>query len=273
MVSYGTAMEAIAIEANIVANATQLAQQYFPSVVKQFNSLVSAITYETKVDKKEFTKSQNAILTYVLRSDPDEIAKLLIGVPEGYNNNLLETFKVVETSLDTINKELLGYITEYRKYLASFITNKDSKKSLVDLTGISKKTANSTQRLVNDIAGLFNTGSGDARLPFGDVFADKKEVAEVFKQYQKLNPSFKALDIKKLKDEIQDISELLESAIKQIDAANFELLSPEVLKSLSEGSYAVAKSAEAIAIVYFKMIAIFNIVPNLENTINEEIKK
>lgn len=273
MVSYSTAMEAIALEANFIANATQLAKQYFPSIVKSFNSLISAVDFSKAVKKKEFTKSQYIILDIVSKTDYEKLKSVRLNTPEGYRGNLLKTFGVVDTSLTVINSQLLPYIQEYKKYLANFVTNKDAKKSLLDMTKVANKTTNDTQKLVSDIAQLFDSGSHIAYQPFESVFENPQEVKKVFTEYQRLNPSFKTLDIKKIKTEIEQISELLDSVIKQIEGDRIQSLSPEALKSLSEGSYAVAKCAEAIAIVYFKLIAIFNIVPNMEDTITEDLLK
>ena len=273
MVSGTIAMEAIAMEANFIANATQLAQQYFPSVVSQFKSLVGAIQYDTKINKKEFTKSQHEILGIVSKVDYEKLKALELDVPEGFNYNLLKTFIVVNEALNTVNGELSDYILSYKKYLANFVTNKDSKKSLLDMTSVAKKTTKDTQDLIQNIGKLYQVESLSGKINFSDLFENPHEVEKVFLEYHKTNPKFKTLDIKKIKSDIEEIAGLLDSVIIQVEKANYDYLTPEVLKSLSEGSYAVAKSAEAIAIVYFKLIAIFNIVPNLENTITKDLLK
>lgn len=271
MISGTSAMEAIALEANFIANAADIARQYFPSIVKQFKTLVGAIDFSKNVNKKEFTKSQASILRLIKDADKAALDSLQLDVPEGFNYNLLKTFSNVDNILSVINDDMVSYIRDYKKYLASFVTNKDAKKSLLDMTTVAKETAKKTQTVVSDTAKMFNVGSSNAKLKFFELFDNIQEVEQAFREYHKLNPKFKTLDVNKIKTDIEDISEMLDSVITQFNSGKVEYLTPEALKSLSEGSFAVAKSAEAIAIVYFKLIAIFNIVPNMEDSVTADI--
>jgi hypothetical protein len=264
------ARETIAFEAEFIANAVELAKSYLPAIFSNFKSEVNTVRLEEKATLK-LNKPYANMVSIVNQTNYTDIAKLELPVCEGFESNLSVAFQTVNVILDTMG-ELEKHIKDFHQYVAVFLTNKDAKKKTIDLSSNNKKIETALQKLKDAIGSLFKEGNSDNILTFSKLFQSNGDFKKAIQQYavtdKRISDSIKINDLKLIVDDTVDN---LESVVKLLKEDKIDNVSPETVKSLSEGSYQVALAAEGYSIAYFKVLAIMNIVPGFENYINESL--
>lgn len=266
------ARESIALEAGFISNAVELAKTYLPSIVSNFKSTAGSIKAENK-EPKQFTKGQNAMLVVLNKLSYMDLIDVKIQTPIGFDSNLLKAFDKVEEAFALIDKIQTDSITDFHTYLAIFLTNKDAKKNTKDLLPKTKQTIVNTEKLVDVIASMYRDGTNDNMVPFKKLFMSDKEVEKAIYKHKELKEKFTSINITSIKNQVEEISSLLDSLMGQLKEGKIENISPESLKNISEGTYQVAKSIEAISVAYFKLLGVLDIVPNLELYLTEALIK
>lgn len=268
--THSKARESIAFEAEFIANAVELAKSYLPTIFSNFKSEINTVRLEEKTTLK-LSKPHASMVSIINQTNYTDIAKLELPVCEGFESNLSTAFQTVNEILD-IMSELEQHIKGFHQYVAVFLTNKDAKKKTQDLTSNNKKIAASLQKLKDAINSMFKEGNSDNILTYSKLFLNNGEFKKAIQQYavtdKRISESVKINELKLIVDETVDN---LESVVKLLKEDKIDNVSPETVKSLSEGSYQVALAAEGYSIAYFKVLAIMNIVPGFENYINDNL--
>lgn len=265
-----TSRQRIAFEAQFIANAVELAKSYLPAIFSNFKTDIKQINLEQK-DLIPLDKVQNKLITIIDQLNYVDIKDLELPVCSGFHSNLLVGFGVTE---DIIKKmtELHTVIKDFHTYVAVFLTNKDAKKKTVDLTNNNKKIEAIIKSMKDSIATIFLDGSNDNTLTFSKLFTNNNEFKKAVREHNYLNKKIEDdIKIKEVKQLIEEIAEYLDSVMESLKQDKVDSLSPECVKSLSEGTYQVALAAEAFSMGYFKILGIMNIVPGFQNYITENL--
>lgn len=261
--SYNKAMESIAFEAGFIANAVELAKTYLPSIIKHFKTDTGSIKLnEEKV--RELSKSSAILIANVNSKKYTELSDIVLPVPGGFNSNLLKAFK---TSREIIKglENLHAIVEQFSLFTATFLTNKDAKKSTKDLTIFRKEVEKQVNDLKVSISSIFEDSHSNVEMKFSDLFSSNNDFKEAIYEHGDVSKLFSKIKPSELKTLLDSTSDNLDDIIRLIKEGKIDNMSPESLKSFASGTYQAAQAAEAYSVSYYRLLTIMNIVPNIEN--------
>lgn len=268
------ALEQIALEAQFLKNMAQAIKDFFPSIFGEINKnkeVTINLLDELQKDKDiKLDKDQIFVLKEIMRHNFTEYNSMSTMVPNGFTgqHTFIDFIKQLEHSVDhlmTIEKTVLQ---RFYSEISAFITNKGDRASLNDLsnyyTALGKKSEQDLAKI-----GQFFKGDDTAYLPIGKVIHRGNDLPALYRELIVLDKKINTIDRGALKDSINKISDVMDMIILNAQQNKIDYASPEIIKSISNGAYIVAKELEYYSVVFFRVIMIKESVKNL----TENLKK
>lgn len=245
-------METISLEANVLSNMVQTVKRMFPSLVAGVSSSFSTVK---QMDKPEiqFSKLQDDVLEKIVSVSYMDLDKFKVRVPEGFNSDFLTSLEACEQGIDYMQYVKDVVVKEFRIYLSSFISNKDTKISTKDITYKFHPHASKRNAINDTFSTLYKDNSFEAGALYPDLIKRNADLKTLFERQNAITAKLLAFDIAALKTEIEDISSFIEIIIKQCQEDKVENISPEAVKNMAEGTYEIASQIETVSACYFRI--------------------
>ncbi len=256
----------IALESHFSGNLVELFRDQIPgfylNVKQQADSLygVASQLFDSKVTEEDFSKlgyfSQehfNIISDDVISKLPaysySAISSTLIYVPENFSGNLLDYMQFMTRNDERVIYEAsLNLLSVYETILADFLSNKDSKVSLVSHDHLYKKAVKTTEDLSDTHKKFFPLNTNKARARLGDCFSRLADVQEFSKLYPKLLDTFNKAPVKAIKQASDRCVSLLELVCDAAQKDDVKEISAAATTNIASGAYEMGKLLEMLAV-------------------------
>lgn len=263
-------METIALEASVLSNMVQTVKKLFPSLIE---GVSGSFTSVKNLEKVELTHSslQKDVIKKLGSTSYMDLDKLKVAVPEGFDADYITALDVCSQALDYMEfiKEVV--IKDFRIYVSTFISNKDSKISTKDITYKNATNAEKAKQLNEIFSTLYKANSFSIESTYFKLVKRNADVETVFSLHNKIVARLKAFDLQYVKSEIEDIVSLIDVIIKQVNEDKIESISPEAVKNIAEGTYSLAKQVETVSACYFRISTITVSIDNFTQTMNKRL--
>lgn len=250
----------IALEAFATADVRTLLTDTFPAMVRGLIGYTDQFVPETEAIV--LTPDQNNFIKEISKHRFLEISALAAFVPEGLNTTYYHYSSQLLLATIHASRILTGSTTAYSTFLAMLITNVEQKFSTKSFDIVYHKLAQDREELNEALGACFAKGSTRSERTLADVIDRNADWTHVFHNGENITKLINSVDRKALNKKIIECKGLLEVLMKKIERNEFEGISPQVLKNLSDGAYQVASELEFYAAVYYKILAYTTAVNN-----------
>lgn len=248
----------IAIEAFSGADVKTLLFTTFPSMVKELIGFTDQ--FQPDAPAIVMTSRQAEFVKEISKHPYLEISAFAAFTPEGLNVTYHKYSSELLLAVMHASRILAGGMTAYSTFLAQLVTNTEQKFSSVSFDKAYKDLAQERNKLNTAIGDCFKRGSTKTESTLGDVIDRNGDWQHVFHNGDNMTKLINSVDRKALNKKINECKELLEVIIKKIDRNEFDSMSPQVIKNLSDGAFQIASELEFYAVVYYRVLAFTNAV-------------
>lgn len=244
----------IAVEAFSGADVKTLLFTTFPAMVKELVGFAGQ--FQPDAPAIVLTSRQNEFIRMVSKHPYLEIAPLLAFTPEGLNATYYKYSTELLLAAMHASRILTGGMTAYSVFLSQLITNNEQKFSSVSFDKAYKDLAAERAKLNASLGDCFKKGSTKTESTLGDTLDRNADWQHVFHNIDNMTKLVNSVDRKALNKKIDECKELLEVIIKKIERNEFDGMSPQVIKNLSDGAFQIASELEFYAVVYYRVLAL-----------------
>lgn len=256
----------IALESQFSGNLIELFRDQIPgfylNVKNQADSLygVASQLFDNKSTEEDFSKlgyfSQeqfNIISDDVISKLPaysyTAISSTVIYIPENFSGDLLDYMQfMVRNDEKVIYEASLNLLSVYETILADFLSNKDSKVSLISHDHLYKKAVKTTEDLGDTHKKFFPLNTNKSRARLGDCFSRLVDVQEFSKLYPNLLSTFNKAPVKAIKQASDRCVSLLALVCDAAQKEDVKEISAATTRNIASGAYEMGKLLEMLAV-------------------------
>lgn len=256
----------IALESQFSGNLIELFRDQIPgfylNVKNQADSLygVASQLFDNKSTEEDFSKlgyfSQeqfNIISDDVISKLPaysyTAISSTVIYIPENFSGDLLDYMQfMVRNDEKVIYEASLNLLSVYETILADFLSNKDSKVSLISHDHLYKKAVKTTEDLGDTHKKFFPLNTNKSRARLGDCFSRLADVQEFSKLYPNLLSTFNKAPVKAIKQASDRCVSLLALVCDAAQKEDVKEISAATTRNIASGAYEMGKLLEMLAV-------------------------
>lgn len=264
-------MQAIALEASVLPNVVGTIKNFFPDLVHQFKASFVGTSELEKADTKP-VKLEKELVDFLKKNNYIDLMNVSVTVPEGFDAEFIYAIEVMDQATAAIQSLINRDIRDFRVYVSTFLTNKDTKISLKDLSLSFENTDRQLRDLNELYAQLYKQNSFESTKPLKTLVKRNADIETVLTKLVHTKSKLNQIDISALKSLLQDIAHMLESIVDQVQNKKIENVSPEAIINLTHGTQVTAKAAETISASYFRTMTIINAIERLPQELVENHK-
>lgn len=260
----------VSLESFSGADVKQLLTNTFPSIVSNVKEFFAGFT-PANANNPAIILSFNeaAFIKEVSTHSYLDIAPLAAFVPEGLDVTYSKYSEELMPAVAHASKILSGVMTSYSTFLSQLISNSDLKLSTQSFEKIYTELTKEREKLNVEIGKCFKRGSTKAEVTIGDVVDRNADWHNVINSADVMLKLINGVDRKALNKKINECSDLLDVILAKMNRNEFEGMSPEIIRNLSDGAYQVASELEFYSVTFYKVMAysasISNTVEHFEN--------
>lgn len=273
MGSMDNTLKVIALESSVLSNVASTIKNFFPDLVHNFrNSFTSAGNIDTnEIKLNQVSKMEKELIEYLKKHNYISIMNTMVTVPEGFSAELLQALSVIDSNTDLLVQLITKDVNEFRVYVSTFITNKDTKISLREHSANYKRIGVVIKEINQSFGGLYKKNSFDAKKPLNELVKRNTDIETVFTRLTTTKKKLSQIDVAAVKAQMEDIASLLDTIINMVKENKVENVSPEAINNLAEGTKTMANIAETISATYFRALGIITAIERLpEELINNQ---
>jgi hypothetical protein len=255
------ALRRIALESNIVSNAVALMKDVLPD-------FITNLTGKNEVVKLAATRDVMAIhnisdkdimgIFNIIKKDYLNYSDKAIVVPENFSGNYLAYVRLMKESLSENSVLLSNILDEYSLILSSFLTNQFARVSMREHDELLNRAKNFMEDRIAVRADYFKGRNDQILVPMNRVVNNSIELENLLLEFNLLLNVLKNVDIKLMERKVDKILSLLNIIYDELKNNKTDKISGNMAKTISEGSYNVAKSIEAFVTLHYDSIKVVN---------------
>lgn len=247
-------VQAISIESAMLENILDTIRKYLPGLSAGFKEKVSALS-DTALQKAEPLPQNLRKVSVVLQSvNYTALEKIPVNVHEGFDSKLLNVVPVLNSLITHF--EYVGKLTgDYRAFLSTLISNKDSRISVKTHQALYKASDRLIQELNDAIKDLYKANSYTVKRDFADMFDRNSDAERFLVEMDKIQRRLSTVSLKDMSAAIGTAATYLDLFIGSIKSGDISNVSNEVIQDIAAGSYQIAKEAEFVAANYYRITA------------------
>lgn len=263
----------LSLEADILSNVIATFKDILPKVQeKLYNVSLSFYSKESKFDIKKLNMLRKSIedKSKIANINSFDLENILIPVPEGFKGKFIDYGKYVRDSYLPHIAIVKQNLTHMNFIMSSFITNKEDKFSNTDNTKFINKVKQSNEETLKKMNTFF-TGDSSQRAKLFSVIDRLNDFNELIPIVNKVIDIHDSDNLKEVNHAVKQTIDLVEIITKNAEN-NIQSVSGASAKTISEGTYELAKSIEILSIYIFRVEAYITCVIKTVEMINEKIK-
>lgn len=253
---------AASLEAFNTTDVKNLLLKAFPAIVGEVKSFFSMFTPDQPGISLEFNPSN--FRKEIEKQQYTNIAPLAAYVPEGLGVSYLSYMKELLPAVEHAAK-IMDVMNNYTMYLGTLINNRDAVFETKSMDSMFLVLNAEREKTLKEIGGCFINGVTKSEVTIGKVVDRNGDWEKVFKELDTMTLLINKVDRKVLNKKIKETSDMLDIIINKIKRDEFSNLTPQNIKNLSNGCYAVAKELEYFSVVYYRVLS-------LVTTVNMTVK-
>lgn len=245
----------LALEASVLANLSESFSRFIPAMSTRFSELCSqfANTENHSEKMKEFTVSYREFQPKAKLLNFIDYRQALVSVPEGMNGELLSFVEFLAEHAGDVFNAAFTALDSFQNVLSAFVSNKDNKLTLSDMTHQYRAVKEYRERVTNKLSDFFDQNSSISKRRLGVVLARVTDITTLRDQLAKLDKMIQDKHLTQLSDKVSKISQLFSLIQKSIKEDGLEEISGAAAKNISEGAYEMAKLVELVSVFRFKI--------------------
>lgn len=199
----------------------------------------------------DIPKADQAFLDAVRQARYIDLAPVMVDVPEGFNDTLLNYSTSLLNAVEHA-EAVTSWVNRLNVFVTKLLSHRDSR--LESFSDIAKYRALEAerQRLQAELMKSFKVGSTVASRPYGDVIDRQRDWDVVWPMGQKLTAKLMQVNRKNLNASVKECAELLTRFEQALAKQEFESLSPSVLQEIAEATYQAAAEVEFFSLIYYR---------------------
>lgn len=211
------------------------------------------------IDVNSFVTLNNEILVKLPAYTYTAMSSLVITVPENFKGSLLKYIQFMSKNDDAaIYKAVINLLTTYEAILADFLSNKDSKISLVSHDRHYENAIDTTKKFADYHKSFFPSNTGKSKARLGDVFERQADVSESMKLYPSLVRSYEVVPVQEIKDHVDRCMELL-NLVCEAAKNDIPEVSGAAAANISKGAFEMGKLLEIMSVHLFRHLQILRV--------------
>lgn len=223
---------------SIIPKSVELIKSFIPGISKG-DKTISGISEGDKKRVMKALASQN-FLAY---------EELLIYVPEGFKGKLLPYMTLLASQQKELATQVRKALAEYNSELAQFLSNKDSRRSLRNLTDQYRTLRRLREDDMRSIEAFYDKKNPTlSRRRLGTVLDRFSDFQELYRLEQTLAANRDSKQYTEIAQEVQRACEMLKLIHTRLEAGDIADMSRQVAQNLSEGAYEMARYVEFAAL-------------------------
>lgn len=244
--------ERIALEAHIVSDLVGLVKKAFPQILDDFKGLLG---FTNPLEQAiQLTPEARSFVNDIARKHSYvDIAPLNAWVPQGFKGDYLSYVPCLELQVAHVERLLSETLGPFTGFLAKVLTNYDDQLSTQAINYTKLETVR--KHLEDQNAMFYEAGSTRAQSSLGQVVKRNNDWEPLLHSTNELITRMNKIDRKVITKKIAESADLLERLIRLIKNNKIPHISPQVVTTLSNGAYQVAKEVEFYSIVYYRVLA------------------
>lgn len=262
-------MGMLAIESNVLTNLIDRFTGVGGTLLLNLKSSNNMLLQFKSNPDPVLGKDNDAAIKKIKSLDFITYGENTITVPENFKGDLIEYCADLTKVLKSVYSVQDKLLPEYSMLLASFLTNKDSRKSTQDHTKFYKVVQTDREHTLKILSRYSVHNSGN-RVKIKSVISRLADVPTLIKDVHALTILKNPDTLNKISVEVNKSIGMLDDLLGQIKDNKITDLSPTMVMNLSRGAYEMAKYVELVAVVYYDVSVLVSITNALVEHINKE---
>ena len=233
---------------------SELLKTTMPSLVNGFQALVNTI--KPKETVMALTVKEAVLLKRVEQITYINLADLMLPVPEGMQTKYLTYIAILEDAIEYA-QGIAANLEEFTKWVAKIITNASMRNDTARHDNRWRKMQDEREVRYKAIGSCFGTINND-KLKYSKLLDRNADWHEVINRTHGLTKAINKIDRTELLKQSKHVQSLLEKVLETSKRNGFDATSPEVLASLSEGSFQIASELEFYSVVFYRTSTFLN---------------
>ena len=274
-ISLESQMQLLALESGLVNNLIDRVKDIIPALMSKIaavNDSIFGYSDKEKGIKLELAMSKH-LSEQLKTSKFTNYNSVLISTPEGFHGSFLLAIKLFNDIHDDIVKDSKEALQEYNTLLASFITNKEDKKSLQDHTAFYKALSKKRTIALTSIGQHFTAKNSRTTARLGEVINRFADIPELVEHINKLARSHRKFDLEGLSKEIKNCTKSLQNIIDGISTGSISGISGQASNNLATGAYEIGLYIELVSVYRYRTEQLISSVDGLLSVMDEILAK
>lgn len=233
---------------------SELLKTTMPSLVNGFQALVNTI--KPKETVMALTVKEAVLLNRVEQITYINLSDLMLPVPEGMQTKYLTYIVILEDAIEYA-QGIAANLEEFTKWVAKIITNASMRNDTARHDNRWRKMQDEREVRYKAIGSCFGTTNND-KLKYSKLLDRNADWHEVINRAHGLTKAINKIDRTELLKQSKHVQSLLEKVLETSKRNGFDATSPEVLASLSEGSFQIASELEFYSVVFYRTSTFLN---------------
>lgn len=233
---------------------SELLKTTMPSIVNGFQALINTIKPKETVllltIKEALLFDRVEKITYI------NLADLQLPVPEGMQAKYLTYIAILEDAVDYC-QGISANLEEFTKWVAKIITNASMRADTARHDNRWRKMQDEREVRYKAIGSCFGP-TVNATLKYSKLLDRNADWKEVINRAKGITNNINKINRASLLKEAKHVQSLLEKVLETSKRNGFDATAPEVLASLSEGSFQIASELEFYSVVFYRVSTFMN---------------
>lgn len=259
-------LQAITMESALLENILGVIKKYLPGLSNGFKEKVSVLADASLQQPEELPQNLKKVSIVLQSVNYTTLEKIQVNVHEGFDSKLLHAIPVLNALIDHF-KYVEKLSSDYRAFLSTLISNKDSRLSVKTQQALYKASDKLMEELNGNLKDIYKAKSYTTKRDFVDMFDRNSDAEKFLVAMDSIQRKLNTVSLKDMRAGVDVCATYLDMFIESIKSGTIDNVSNEVIKDIAAGSYQIAKEAEFVAANYYRITAFIA----TANSLNEKL--
>lgn len=261
----------IAMESLTEGGMTNIMRMYVPGLFASLKSTLSEIYPPNKA--VQFSREHRKFLEMIEKQSYYDLQPLSVFVPEGMVASYVDYLASLTEAVKHCHGQLQETLSKYAAYLGGLVNSRDNQLSMKSDVFAYKLIEKDRNILAKAMEKCFDHSSHKSEQKYGDVIKRNGDWSTVLKDITVVGDQVNTIDRQAIVKKAATIVELMDVILKRSAADEYVDISSEMVQTLSEGSYQVAKEIEFYSVVHYRALALATAITDSVKKLNDILNK
>jgi hypothetical protein len=246
----GRINDLVSMESFSIGNMSDLVHRTFPKLVGEAQRIISSVFTGSTVEFKLSSK-QGDFVELVRKHNYMDLKTIKVYAPMGMKPQYIPILDVFLYEAQFC-EDLLEYLHEYVVLLSRIVTDENFVTSGSYVAEKPKLIEEQLTDITKHRAGLEDPKYKQPTVEYKDIVHNNSEWEGVFDKLNKVMPRYKGMANSKVKQKLDEASNLLGVLLKKQSNKKLDHISPEVYNGLTHYTFVMAKALERYSLIQFQ---------------------